>query len=127
MDIGSRIEVMADVSRNCVKLSFAGMISSSDIERYESEIARALSSLRPGFSLLTDFTELTSMEMGCVPAMERTMDLMRSKGVKLVVRVIPDQAKDIGMNIMSLFHYPHGLKIVTTETRDEAAKIIGEP
>ncbi len=121
----NRIEVVADVSRNLVKLSFVGLIGRAEMERYQSEITRALASVQPGFTLLTDLTDLSSMATDCIPILEKTMDNIRSKGVALVVRVIPDQAKDIGLNILSLFHYPHGLKIITTETREEAARVVG--
>jgi len=55
------------------------------------------------------------------------MEMMKSTGVGLVVRVIPDPSKDLGVGILSLFHLPRSLKIVTTETRDEAEAILREP
>jgi hypothetical protein len=48
------------------------------------------------------------------------MDLMSKLGVAKVVRVIPDPHKDIGLNIMSLFHYPRRIPIVTCPTLKEA-------
>jgi hypothetical protein len=124
MNTQDNLGVVVDVSRNIVKTSYTGTIRAADMSRYEIEIERALQLVHPGFTLLTDFTELTSMELGCEPFMRRTMDMVRTAGVALVVRIIPDPSKDIGLGIMSLFHYPHGLKIVTTESRDEAAKIL---
>jgi hypothetical protein len=44
------------------------------------------------------------------------------KGIAKVVRVIPDPGKDIGLSIMSLFHYRRGVSIVTVETLAEAEK-----
>jgi hypothetical protein len=41
-----------------------------------------------------------------------------------VVRVIPDPQKDIGLNILSLFHYRKRVRIVTCETLDEARKVL---
>lgn len=119
-----QVAVEVDVSRNVVRLHFVGVIRAADMPRYAEEIARALKSVRPGFTLLTDLTDLEQMELGCVPPLEQTMDLARSSGVQLVVRIIPDRSKDIGMSIMSLFHYPRDLRIVTTETRAEAAQVL---
>jgi predicted choloylglycine hydrolase len=76
--------------------------------------------LRPGFRLLTDLSGLESMDLACVPYIEQMMDLCNKKGVEMVVRVIPDPHKDIGLNIMSLFHYPRRVRIVTCETLEEA-------
>ena len=118
------VTVEVDVTRNVVSLSFSGVIRATDMPRYADEIARALKSVNPGFTLLTDLTDLAKMELGCVPPLEQTMDLARDRGVKLVVRIIPDRSKDIGMSILSLFHYPRNLRIVTTETRAEAAQVL---
>jgi hypothetical protein len=43
----------------------------------------------------------------------------------LVVRVIPDETKDIGFNILTVFHYPHRPQIVTCQTLPEAARVLG--
>ena len=118
-----QIEVMADLPQNVLRLSFVGRISASVMVRHEGEIVRVLRSLPPGFSLLTDYTDMTSMDLDCVPYIDRNMDSFRDSGVALVVRIIPDRAKDIGLGIMSRFHYPPGLKIITTDTRDEAERV----
>lgn len=127
MTTQGRFEVSSDPSRNCVKLSFIGRIEPAELEPFEGEITRILTLVHSGFTLVTDLTDLASMSLDCAPFIERTMDQMKRNGVKLVVRIIPDPAKDIGMSILSLFHYPRGLKIITTETREEAARVIEQP
>jgi hypothetical protein len=54
------------------------------------------------------------------------MDLLNKRSVSKVVRVIPDPQKDIGLNILSLFHYRRGLPIVTCETMDEAMAALAD-
>jgi hypothetical protein len=44
--------------------------------------------------------------------------------VELVVRVIPDPTKDIGLNILSVFHYRHRVRVVTCQTMEEAARLL---
>jgi hypothetical protein len=44
----------------------------------------------------------------------------------MVVRVIPDPRKDIGLNMLSLFHYRRGIRIVTCMTLEEATKTLAE-
>ena len=41
-------------------------------------------------------------------------------GIAKVVRIIPDPKKDIGLNIMSVFHYQRRVQIITCETLDQA-------
>jgi hypothetical protein len=64
------------------------------------------------------------MELLCVSHIERTMDRIRTQGVARIVRIIPDPRKDIGFNIMSLFHYPEGLQIITCENQAEAERAL---
>jgi hypothetical protein len=52
------------------------------------------------------------------------MELCDQHGVGLVVRVIPDPAKDIGFNLLSIFHYPHHPRAVTCKTMSEAARLL---
>ena len=66
------------------------------------------------------------MDLQCRPHINRVMDLCDDAGIDMVVRVIPDPRKDIGLNIMSLFHYRRGLPIVTFESLPEALKILSE-
>jgi hypothetical protein len=47
---------------------------------------------------------------------------LRARGVKLIIRVIPDPSKDIGFGILSRFHYPNKPRTVICETLSEAAK-----
>jgi hypothetical protein len=58
--------------------------------------------------------------------MEQIMDLCGEKGVAMVVRVVPDPHKDIGYNIMSLFHYTRDVIIVTCSNLDEAASALAD-
>jgi len=41
------------------------------------------------------------------------------------VRVIPDETKDIGLNILTVFHYPYHPHIVTCQTLPQAARVLG--
>ena len=43
------------------------------------------------------------------------MDLLVEKQVGTVVRVVPDPRKDIGLNILSRFHYGPEVRLITCE------------
>ena len=45
---------------------------------------------------------------------------MAEKQVAEVIRVMPDPRKDIGLNILSQFHYGPNIRITTYETLAEA-------
>ena len=124
MSSRAAVQVTADASRNILRYSFSGDVSAADMVPYRASSIDAVDTLRTGFSVLVDLTDLVSMDFACVPYIEQNMELLRDRGVNLVVRVIPDRSKDIGLGIISLFHYQRGLKILTVETRIEAEHLL---
>ena len=52
------------------------------------------------------------------------MKLIDQSGVDMVVRVIPDPKKDIGLNILTIFHYRKHPRIVTCEKMRQAAEVL---
>jgi hypothetical protein len=115
-----------DKATNLLKVSYKQHVGPEDTKRAEEELPVLLAGLSPGFRLLTDLSALESMDLACVPYINDLMDLCNEKGVEIVVRVIPDPHKDIGLNIMSLFHYRRRVRIMTCETLAEAMKILAE-
>ena len=120
MNSENRIKVTSDPEKNILKISFAGKITTKDMPYLKEQISKELVHMNKGFSLLTDLTDLISMETKCAPFIKKVMELMRDQGIELVVRIIPDPSKDIGLNIMSRFHYPSSLRVVTVNSHEEA-------
>jgi predicted choloylglycine hydrolase len=119
-------QVEVDKAKNLLKIIYAQHVEPEDTKRVEEKIPTLLPDLRPGFRMLTDLSNLESMDLACVPYIKRMMDLCNKKGVEMVVRVIPDPQKDIGLNILSLFHYRRRVRLVTCETLEEALKALAE-
>lgn len=115
-------EVEADKSKNVLKIAFSQQIRPADASACEQKVRTLLADFQPGFRLLSDLSDLETMDVACAPYIVRVMDLCNQHGVSKVVRVIPDRHKDIGLNIMSLFHYRRRIAIVTCETVVEALK-----
>ena len=124
MDPRNHVVITADASGKLLQLSFCGEIKAADMAPYLAEVETAAQTLQRGFSLLSDLSALQSMDLSCVPYIRRTMDLLRDHGVRRIVRIIPDPEKDIGLNIMSLFHYPRDVQMVTCENRAEAERAL---
>jgi hypothetical protein len=122
MNASGRIEITTESSKNLGKLTFVGAIGVPVMHAAESAIVQALPQLSPGFTLVTDLSQLNTMDRGCVPVIAKFMDIFADAGVAKIVRIIPSSAKDIGFNIMSLFHYRKGVKVITCQTADEAAR-----
>ena len=71
--------------------------------------------------MLTDLSGLDSMELDCATELTAVMDAFKATGVGTVVRIVPDPAKDIGFNILSIVHYRRGVRIATCQTAEEAS------
>jgi hypothetical protein len=74
----------------------------------------------PGLRVLADFRWLESMESAAAAHVADIMDALTEKRVASVTRVIPDARKDIGLNILSQFHYSPEVRITTFETLADA-------
>jgi hypothetical protein len=113
-----------DQPRNLLVIRYSDHVGPDETERALEETRLALESVERGFRLLADLTALQSMDVLCAPHIESAMDLCNGKGVSDVVRIIPDPRKDIGMQIMSYFHYGGEVRVVTCETPDQAMRLL---
>jgi hypothetical protein len=110
--------------KRLLHLSFIGHVGKGELERGWADLSALVADLGPGFRLLTDLGRLESMDPDCETQLGRAMEFCDQNEVELVVRVIPDPQKDIGMNILSLFHYKHRVRTVTCESMEEAARAL---
>jgi hypothetical protein len=113
-------QLQIDVGKNLARLTYRDCVKPDELRLCAEEFEARLPELSAGFRLLTDLTSLESMDIGCAPYVRTIMELCNQRGIGLVVRVIPDPKKDIGLSIMSLFHYRRDLRILTVATIAEA-------
>jgi anti-anti-sigma regulatory factor len=111
-------------SKQLLHLCFIGQVTIEELAQAREELLALLADLSPGFSLLTDLGRLDSISVNCASEIAKIMELGDQKGVEMVVRVIPDKTKDIGLNILSIFHYHHHQRAITCENMVEAAKLL---
>lgn len=117
-------QVSVDTTANLLRIRLSGSIGVTDMRACVDEVARRLPELHASFKCYTDLSGIQSMDTACVTEVERLMDLCRDKGVDTVVRVIPKRSKDVGFNILSLFHYPKKVRIITCPTVAEAERAL---
>jgi hypothetical protein len=105
---------------------YDGQVTKDDTEKGIDQAAKCLTVLPREFRLLADLSTLVSMDVACAPSIERVMDLCQERGVAEIIRIIPDPRHDIGMQIMSLFHYGSGVRIFTCSTLEEAFDLLSK-
>ncbi len=113
-----------DSAGGLANVRFVGHVTPTDMLAHLDEVRARSSEFRRGFILLTELTELESMDPDCAPVLSQVMDCFDSYGVSRVVRVVPSARKDIGFNILSLFHYKAGVSVNTCNTSAEAADLV---
>ena len=118
------INFEVDEPKRLLVIRYNGLVRADETEKGLEQIRNGLAKLQSGFRLLADLTELDSMEVGCAPFIEKAMDMCNEKGASMVVRVIPDPHRDIGLQIMSIFHYRGDVQILTCETLAQAEEIL---
>ncbi len=118
------IHFEVDQPQNLLVIRYSGHVGPEETQKGLEEVRSGLAKLESGFRLLGDLTELQSMDVACAPHIEKAMDMCNEKGPSIVVRVVPDPHRDIGLQIMSLFHYGHDVRIVTCQTLIEAEEIL---
>ena len=117
--------VTSNKPKQLLCVSYIGRVRPEEFHHGREELQAQLGELSIGFRLLADFSQLESMQLDCEPELGQTMELIGKAGVALVVRVIPHPSKDIGMNILTVFHYPHRPQVVTCRNLAEAVRALG--
>jgi hypothetical protein len=116
--------VELDQSKRLLVISAAQKVTVEEANMAAQQIREVLQDVAPGFRVLADFRWLESMDPAAAQPIAGMMDALAEKGVASVTRVMPDPRKDIGLNILSQFHYGANVKIATFETLADALQDI---
>jgi hypothetical protein len=111
-------------AKQLVYLAFIQHVSVEDLKRARPDLEKMLPDLSAGVRVLADLERLTSMDTDCAAELGAVMELLDEKGVSMIVRVIPDPTKDIGLSIISVFHYHHKPRTATCRSMEEAAELL---
>jgi hypothetical protein len=118
-------KITVEATGSLVVIEFRGHITVEVLQVHAKAIDALPARVQPRFTVLTDLTDLESMDIECAPILSRIMEQLSKMGVARVVRVIPDPTKDIGLGILSFFHLKSGIKVNTVPTRAEAKRLVG--
>jgi hypothetical protein len=114
------VSVEINESKRLLVISAAGHVAKEEVKQTTEQVRNALQDVAPGLRALIDFRWLESMRPSAATHIAEIMDALAEKQVAAVIRIIPDPGKDIGLNILSRFHYARELPITTVKTLVEA-------
>ena len=116
-----------DRSQQLLKLTVSGDSLLEEAKSALENVRSLLKDVQPGFKVLADLSALVSMPTSVAPYLGEIMEACGEKGVASVVRLLPaDPSKDIGLSIISQFHYPPDVPIFTCATMEEAMHLLDE-
>jgi len=118
--------VETDRSKRLLVISVAGRVTAAEAKEAAKRVRAIVGDFAPGFRALTDYRWLESMETAAAPYIAEIMDTLASRGVSSVARVVPDPHKDIGLNILSQFHYGPAIQVMTFENFADALQSLAE-
>jgi len=118
--------VESDRSKRLLVISAAGRVTKKEVESVALRVREMMKEVTPGFRVLTDFRWLEWMDPAAAVPLAEIMDALAENDVAAVVRVVPDPHKDIGLNILSQFHYGPQIKLATFESLAEALSALME-
>jgi anti-anti-sigma regulatory factor len=116
--------VELDRSKRLLVISAAQTVTAEEAKMVAQRIREVLQDVAPGFHVLADFRGLQSMDSAAARHIAEIMDALAEKEVASVTRVMPDPHKDIGLNILSQFHYGPDVTITTFDTLADAVQSI---
>jgi len=116
--------VELDQSKRLLVISAAQTVTAEEVNLAAQRIRELLQDVAPGFRVLADFRWLQSMDSAAARHIAKIMNALAEKEVTSVTRVMPDPHKDIGLNILSQFHYGPEVVITTFETLADAVQSI---
>ena len=118
--------VELDRSKRLLVISALQRVTAEEAKLASRRVRELVRDIDPGFRVLADFRWLDSMDSAAARHVAEIMDALAEKGVASVTRVMPDPHKDIGLNILSQFHYGPEIQIATFETLADALESIAE-
>jgi hypothetical protein len=117
-------EVELDQSKSLLVISAVERVTAEEVNAVALRVRELLQDVKPGLRVLADYRWLESMDSEAAPHVAEIMDALSEKQLASVTRVFRDPHKDIGLNILSQFHYGPEIQITTFETLADALQSI---
>src|SRR4051812_38852404 len=113
------VKIGYDAKSDAVVVEFEGDVDAPQAARALAALDRLIPKERRGFKLLSDFSAAGVMEPEVENVIRDTMRYFKNRGVKEIVRVLPDPDWDIGFAVMSREVFGPQMKARTVRTRRE--------
>jgi hypothetical protein len=105
---------------NTISIEISGCFDLNQAEQIHKRLEAVLPDFKQGFILITDISSLQDIDNDVRISIKKSMDLINRHRPSRIIRIVPDINKDVGFNIMSMFHYSKDIKINTLQSPDQS-------
>ncbi len=119
----SKVEI--NKRRNRLYCAFVGYVTKDDLEEIFNDIRKAVSELKPNFSVINDLTLVNFGHNSAIPVLLKIMQFLVTQGMKDIVRVVNDKSV-IYTQMNNLSIRQQGYVPVYVNSMDDAEKYLEE-
>jgi len=113
------LKVTANIKKNRLYLIFSGRAAKEEMEKLYTEVRFCVSDLKPGFDVISDFSECSLMDISGIISFRKIMNFLISKEVGDVVRIV-DKDRLVVKQVLNLSSRICGYRPIYVSNLDEA-------
>lgn len=113
--------ISADQMLNRLTITLSGKHTKSDTEKVKNEIIRAVDTLNPGFSVITNISNFQSLDLITQPLMTEIANYLLARKCRKIIRVVGASKEGLLTFAQSTRHLK-GYNVLHVATMDDALK-----
>ncbi len=121
--ISGNLKVTADIRRNRLIFTFADRITKKDLDGLYTDVRFCVADLKPGFGVITDFSECKLGNLNCLATTKKIMNFLIESKVGEIVRITRHTSL-VHKQLLNFSAGRQGYCALHARTLDEAEKIL---
>ncbi len=117
--IMNNLKVDVDIHHNRLHFKFTGIATQKAMEGLYTDVRFCLADLKPGFDVISDYSECTLIHLNSIPALKKIMNFLIENGLGEIVRVLQTD-KITHKQLLNLATRVQGYKPIYVSNLDEA-------
>jgi hypothetical protein len=118
-DVMGNLKVDADIHHNRLYFNFVGIATQKEMEGLYTDVRFCLADLKPGFDVISDYSECTLIHLNSIPALKKIMSFLIENGLGEIVRVLQSD-RIAHKQVLNLATRVQGYKPIYVSNLDEA-------
>ncbi len=113
------LKVNADIKKNRLYLSFVGIVTQKAMESLYTDVRFCVSDLKPGFDVISDYSECTLIHLNSIPALKKIMSYLIENQLGEIVRILHHERVS-QKQVVNLAMQVQGYRSINVSTHEEA-------